>query len=169
MADKYQTLLNGERVLIEGTVTGGSVGEAGDILALGPDGRLDDSVMPVGIVADTLNAPTSETVAAGDYVNIWDDGGTVSVRLADNSNARPADGFVKEAATAPASVNVYFEGPNDNVSGKTLATRQYLGTLGQSIETPLVPATDGGKLHQYLGKSVAATSVNTDIDDHVIL
>ena len=42
MADKYQTLLNGERVLIEATVTGGTVGEAGDVLALGADGRIDD-------------------------------------------------------------------------------------------------------------------------------
>jgi len=52
MADKYNTLENGKEVNREATVVSTGVGEAGDILALGPDGKIDESVLPTGIGAD---------------------------------------------------------------------------------------------------------------------
>lgn len=52
--------------------------------ALDASGRLDSSVMPVGIGADTATIQTSEALASGDYVNIHDDvAGAFRVRKAD--------------------------------------------------------------------------------------
>jgi hypothetical protein len=164
MANRYQTLVSGESKLVEATVTSAGAGDAGEIVALDGSGRLDPSVMPVGIGADVKVLATSENLAAGDYVNIYDDSGTPKARLADQSNGRPAHGFTKAATTSPANATIYFEGSNSDLSGLTPGARQYLGTVGSPTETP---QTTG--LHQFLGIAISATEINTDIDDHVVL
>jgi len=170
MADRYQTLESGKGKLIEATVVSTGVGEAGDILALGTDGKLDESVLPVGVGPDVKVAPASENLSAGDYVNFFDaGGGTVNVRLADNSNGREAHGFVKDAVTSPANATVYFEGPNTAAASNTVGDRAYLGTSGDVITTPLDPATNVGDIHQLLGTYVDDTEINTDIDDCIQL
>ena len=77
--------------------------DAGKIPALDSSGRFDESLMPLGIGAQVDVLPASEALDAGDYVNIFSDGGVAKARKADNSNGRPADGFVSEAvASSPA-------------------------------------------------------------------
>jgi hypothetical protein len=171
MADKYQTLQNGKGKLVEATVVSTGAGEAGDILALGTDGKIDESVLPVGVGPDVKIVEAFEDLGAGDYINIFDDGGTPKARLADNSNGREAHGWLKSAALTGANATVYFEGPNDAAPAGTTGQRAYLGTGGGVITTPLdptVPANDG-KLHQLLGTYVDNSTVNTDIDDCIIL
>ena len=163
-ADKYQTIVSGEQKLITGTVTSTGVTEAGKIVALGTDGKLDPTVMPTGVAADVKNMVTSENLAAGDYVNVYSNAGVVTARLADQSNARPAHGFVTTSVTSPAPVNVYFEGVNSNRSGQTKGARQYLGTVGQSSESPF---TTG--LHQYIGLAVSTTEADTEFTDYVVM
>lgn len=171
MADKYNTLENGKEVNREATVVSTGVGEAGDILALGPDGKIDESVLPTGIGADVKVAPASENLSAGDYVNLFDAGsGVVNVRLADNSNGREAHGFVLESVTSPANATVFFEGPNTAAPSATVGNRAYLGTAGAAITTPVDPDTvANGTLHQLLGTYVDATEINTDIDDCITI
>ena len=165
MANKYQTLESGKGQLKEATVSSTGVAEAGDIVALDTTGKLDPSLLPVGVGADVKIAEASENLSPGDYVNFWDDGGTEKVRLADNSNGRDAHGFVIAAVTSGSNATVYFEGSNANLSGLTAGQRVYLGVTGDIITTPLDPVTDAGKIHQFLGVAVDATTVNTDIDD----
>lgn len=164
MVQKFVTLDAGRDKLKVATVTSAGAGNAGDIVALDTAGRLDVSVMPVGIAPDVKVAVTSENLAAGDYVNIYDVAGVPTVRLADKSNDRPAHGFVKAVSTSPANATVYFEGSNSNLSGMTVGARQYLSTVGARTETP---ATTG--LHQFLGIAVSATEINTDIDDEIVI
>lgn len=116
----------------------------------------------VSTTSDTSTLPTSQNLAAGDYVNLYDNGGTLTARLADNSNGRPAHGFVNAATTSPANAIVIFEGANANRTGLTPGARQYLGTAGQSTETPVTTGT-----HQFLGVAVSATSINTDISEEI--
>ena len=171
MADKYQTLANGKGKLIEATVASTGVAQAGDILALDGSGKIDASVLPTGVGPDGKIAEADEALSAGDYVNIFDDGGTVKVRLADNSNGREAHGFVLDAFAAAAQATVYFEGANTAVAAGTAGSRAYLGTAGAIITTPLdesLPA-NVGKLHQLLGSYVDTNEINTDIDDCIIL
>ncbi len=164
MANKYIALVSGELTNTEATVVSAGAGDAGEIVALDSTGKIDVSVLPVGVGPDVKILATSENLAAGDYVNIYDASGTPTARLADASNDRPAHGFVKASTTSPANATVYFEGPNDDLSGLTVGARIYLDTVGGVTETP---RTTG--LHQFLGYAVAATEVNTDIDDHIVL
>jgi len=165
MAQKFKTLQNGRDALKEATVVSTGVSEAGAIPALDSTGRLDESVLPVGIAADVKILECTEDLAAGKYVNIFLSGGIQKVRLADASNDRPSHGFVKEEfLTGALDAKVYFEGANDDLSGLTIGARQYLSTAGGRTETP---RTSG--LHQYLGIAISATEINTDIDDETVI
>jgi len=164
MANKYIELLNGKLATKEGKVVSTGVSDAGTIVALDSTGKLDVSVLPVGVGPDVKSAVTSEDLTAGDYVNFWNDAGTEKVRLADKSNGRDAHGFVKAAFLTGATATVYFEGPNDNLSSLTPGSRYYLDVAGAVTATP---AATG--IHQFLGIAVSPTAINTDIDDCIVL
>lgn len=172
MAQKFGTLIGGLWELIEGLVTSAGAADAGKLVALGDDGRLDDSVMPVGIGADTQVATAFELLGAGKYVQFFNDGGTFSARLADNSNNRPADGFVLEEFALGVVATVYpLDSVNTALSGLTISARYWLGTAGGVIATALDetdPANDG-KVSQYLGKAKSATELITTDSDPVVL
>lgn len=169
MADKYQTLVGGKGKLVEATVSSTGASEAGDLVGLDSSGKLDASVLPVGVGPDVKIVEATEALTAGDYVNIFDDSGVPNVRLADNSNGREAHGFVLAAFAITEMAQVFFEGPNTAAATALPGQRAYLGTAGGSITTPLDPATDTGKLHQLLGSYVDTDEINTDIDDCIIL
>lgn len=163
MADKFIELNNGKLREKEATESSTGVAEAGDIVALDSTGKIDVSMLPVGVGPDVSVLPATENLSAGDYVNIFDDGGTPSVRLADNSNSRDAHGFVKAAVTSGSNATVYFEGANDSLSGLTVGARHYLDTAGGVTST--APASPAAQISQYLGLAINATTINTDIDD----
>lgn len=167
MADKYQGLVAGREKMVEGLVTSAGVADAGKIVAAGADGRLDESLMPLGIAADVKVAIASEALSAGDYVNIYDDVGTSKCRLADASNDRPAHGFVKAAVAPAASATIYFEGSNSSLTGLTAGVLYYLGTAGNATAT--APVLPGSVIHQLLGVGIDATSINTDIQSEIVL
>lgn len=164
MAQKFKTLQNGRDALKEATVTSSGVANAGEIPALDSTGKLDESMMPVGIAADVKIMETSEDLTVGNYVNIYNASGTQKCRLADASNDRPAHGFVKEAFATAASAKIYFEGTNDDLSALTIGARYYLSTTGTITATP---RTTG--IHQFVGIAISATEVNTDIDDETVI
>lgn len=162
-AKKYIELNAGKLKQKQATVISAGAGNDGDIPALDSTGKLDVSVLPVGVGPDVAVILCSENLAAGDYVNIYDNAGTPNVRLADNSNSRDAHGFVKTAYTSGNNATVYFEGANDDLSGLTPGARQYLATAGGVTETP--PVAPGAQISQLVGYAVNATTINTDIDD----
>jgi len=170
-AKRYLELNSGKIATKQATVVSSGAGNDGDLVALNSSGKLDETVLPVGVGPDVASIVVEDTsgLAAGDYVNIFNNGGTPKVRLADNSNGREAHGFVKASYADAATAIVYFEGPNDDLSGLTPGQRVYLGTAGGVITTPLDPAVDTGSIHQLLGSATSATEVNTDIDDCIQL
>lgn len=161
---KFLNLEAGKYKLDTAIATTTGVADAAKIIRTDSTGRLDTSLLPIGVGPDVKLAPASEALGAGKYVNFWLDSGVVKVRLADSSNARDAQGFVKDAVANAAQATVFFEGPNTGLSGLTLGQRYYLGTGGTPTD---VPATTG--IHQYLGVAVDANTLNTDIDDIVVL
>lgn len=160
------TLNGGKKVLKEASASSAGAADAGEIVALDSNGLIDPSMLPS---VDVISLPSFENLAAGDYVNIFDDGGTTKIRKADNSNGRPAHGWVNEAVVSPAATNVFFEGSNANLSGLTEGARIYLGVTGGIIETPLDPSVVTGDIHQLLGIAISDTEVNTDIQDCILL
>lgn len=168
-AKKYLALNAGKIQEVQATVTSAGAADDGKIVALDSTGKLDISVMPVGIGADTATIVASEALAAGDFVNIWNDAGTAKVRKADAStSSKEAHGFVLSAVAANASATVYFQGQNTQVTGKTPGARQYLSatTPGATTETP--PSATG-QVVQMLGVAVSATSISTEIEDPITL
>lgn len=152
----------------EGQVTSAGAGDAGKIPALDSTGRLDTTLMPVGVEADTGSLLASEDLAAGNWVNVWNDGGTAKVRKADaTTTGKECDGFVLSAFTASTGALVYFEGINTQVSGRTPGTTQFLSTTaGGSVET--APSSTGNVVQQ-LGKSLSATEVQFEKSDRIEL
>ena len=62
-AKKFLRLVNGVLTEIFGVQASAGAGNAGDIVSLDDSGRIDNSMMPVGIGADTAAIPASETLA----------------------------------------------------------------------------------------------------------
>lgn len=155
---KFLSLVNG--VLTLNTSIDSSAGEtdAGKLIALDSTGKLDDTMLPSGIGADVLVAPASENLAAGDYVNLWDDTGTVKARKANaTDNTKPAHGFVKAGFSSAANATVYFEGENDSLTGLTVGTKYFLSATGGAA-TATAPSTTGNVV-QYLGMAHATTKI----------
>lgn len=168
MAQKPIQLVAGKLTQVEATVVSTGAGDAGEVVALDSSGKLDVSVLPTGVGPNVKVLLASEAIGAGKYVNIYDNGGTPNVRLADNSNGREAHGFVKDAALSAANATVYFEGTNDDLSGLTPGARQFLGTAGGVTATP--PTFAGGAaISQLVGSAISATEIDTDIDDCIVL
>lgn len=156
-AKKFLRLVAGAFTEIAATVTSSGSGNDGDLVALDSSGRLDNSVMPVGIGADTKSITASEALAAGDWVNVWNSTGA-KVRKADATTAgKEAHGFVLAAVSSGASALVYFEGTNTQVTGQTpgpVFLQTTAGTGGATIPS------GSGNVVQNLGVAVSATEVN---------
>ena len=156
-AKKFLRLVNGVLTEIFGVQSSAGAANAGDFVALDDTGRLDNSVMPVGIGADTKSIPASEALAAGDWVNVWSSTGA-KVRKADATTAgKEAHGFVLAAVSSGANALVYFEGTNTQVSGQTPGPVFLQTTAGTGGAT--IPSASGNVV-QNLGVALSATEVN---------
>lgn len=164
MAQKPLQVVAGRVTQVEATVISAGAADAGKVPALDSSGRFDTTLMPVGIGADVKVLVASEAIGAGKYVNIYNNAGTPNCRLADQSNDRPAHGYVRDAVLSLGNATVYFEGSNDDLSALTAGARQYLSTAGGVTTTP--PITG---LLQFLGIAISATEINTDIEDAIVL
>ncbi|WP_043309280.1 hypothetical protein [Pseudomonas sp. ML96] len=146
--------------------------DAGKIPALNAAGVLDNSFLPAGIGANQVVAPTSENLSAGDFVNLFDDGGTLTARKADNSNGREAWGYVEVAVTSPNDATVKrLNTVNGNRTGLTPGAQYWLGTSGGVISAPLdsTDVANANKVCQYLGRADSATELATVEEAPVIL
>lgn len=156
-AKKFLRLVNGVLTEIFGVQTSAGAGNAGDLVSLDDSGRIDNSMMPVGIGADTSTISASETLAAGDWVNVWNNSGA-KVRKADATTAgKEAHGFVLAAVTSGNPATVYFEGTNTQVTGQTPGPVYLQTTAGTGGAT--IPSASGNVV-QSIGVAVSATAVN---------
>lgn len=166
-AKKFLRLVNNVLTEVFGVQTSAGAGNAGDLVSLDDSGRIDGSMMPVGIGADTAEIDASETLSAGDYVNVWNDGGTPKVRKADATAAgKEAHGFVLDAATSGNPATVYFEGTNTQVSGQTAGPVYLSTTAGAGSSTP---PSGAGNVVQRVGFAYSATNVNFEAGQHYVL
>ena len=165
-AKKFLRLVAGVFTEIAATVTSSGAASDGDLVALDSSGRLDNSVMPVGIGTDTKTIAASEALAAGDWVNVWSSTGA-KVRKADATTAgKEAHGFVLAAVSSGANALVYFEGTNTQVSGQTPGPVYLQTTAGTGGAT--IPSASGNVV-QNLGVALSATEVNFERGTPVVL
>lgn len=142
-------------------------GDAGKIPALDSSGRIDNSMMPVGIGADTQSITASEALAAGDMVNVWNSTGA-KVRKADASTAgKEAHGFVLAAVSSGASATVYFEGTITGLTGLTPGA-QFLSAATAGTATATAP-TGSGQVVQRVGFATSPTTLNFQSQPPLVL
>lgn len=133
------------------------VGDAGKLVLLDETGKIDGTMLPNGIGEDPLLLVASESLSAGNLINIWNDSGTAKMRKADNSNGRVAHGFVTSAVSSSATGTAYGVGQiNDQLSALTPGTAYFLGTSGSL--TTSIPTTSGYVV-QYIGTTHSATAM----------
>jgi hypothetical protein len=168
MANRYLAMIAGLITEVQALVTSAGAGDAGKLVALDGAGKLDTSLMPTGVGADTQSIVSSENLAAGDLVNVFNSAGTPKVRKADASTSgKEANGFVLAVVVAPAAATVYFEGSNTQVTGLT-GGKQYLDPANPGRTTHTAPTT-AGQLVQPVGSATAAAVLNFESGTPVLL
>lgn len=166
--NKYIANVGGNLTEVAGLQSSAGAGDAGKIPALDSTGRIDSTMMPVGVVADTKAIACTENLAAGDFVNVYNSSG-LKCRKADASGgvAKKAHGFVLAGVTSGQDATVYFEGTNTQVSGFTPGATVYLSaTPGAATATAPSTATH---IVQELGAALAATEISFEPQRPVVL
>lgn len=139
-------------------ITSAGAADEGKITALDASGRLSTTFMPVGVAIETQALVASEALAAGDWVNLWDDAGAFKCRKADATTAgKEAHGFVLAAVAAAATATVFLEGTNTALTGQTPGVKFLSITAGAGSATA---PTAAGNVVQRLGVATSATTVN---------
>ncbi len=161
---KYLSNNNGVITEVVANQASAGAADAGKIVALDDQGRLDNSMMPVGIGADTALIVTSEALVAGDWVNIHNSTGA-KARKADAASGKECHGFVLAAVTSGGNATVYFEGTNNMVSAQTPG-QVFLGNAGAGAAAA---PTAAGAIVQRIGIAVSATAVNFERSQPIVL
>ncbi len=164
---------NGNLLEFTGVVVSAGAADTGRIPALDATGRLDPTTMPVGIVANTKAILVNDGagLAAGDFVNVFNNAGTINCRKADASvasSARIAHGYVKSAFANAATATVYFDDENASLAGMTPGARQYLSVTTPGGVQAAIPTT-AGHTAQSLGTAITATTMDVEITDSPVV
>lgn len=159
-------LVSGVKKWISSIQTSAGAGDAGKVPALNSSGQLDITMFPSGL-ANTIIAPASEDLAAGDLVNLWDNAGTISLRKADASTAaKRAHGMTLAAFLTGASVTAYKDGAVTGLSGLTKGAEYYLSTTpgGLALVAAVAGYTSSGNLVQHIGVAESTSKLQLSID-----
>lgn len=166
MAQKYLKNNGGQYAEQEATVSSTGVAEAGKIVALDNAGKLDPTLMPTGIGAQTQAMLCSENLTAGNLINIYDNAGVTTARKADCSNGRRAHGFVLSGFTSGTTATIYLDDSLTGLSSLTVGVPYYLAINGQA--SPTAPTT-AGYISQEVGIAVSATVISFEPQQPITL
>lgn len=156
---KFLSRISGKTKEVTPITTSSGAGDASKIPQTDSDGRFHISLMPSGIGPATVVLPASEALSAGNFVNIWNDAGTIKVRKSDATTAgKEADGFVLSAVSSSANATVYKRGTNTSMAGLTAGSEYYLSTTAGGV-TALPGPTGAGNVSQFIGKATSATEL----------
>ena len=137
--------------------TGGS-GDANKIAAFDASGKLTAAMMPAGIGPDVFTCTVGAgALSAGQLVAIVNSSGVPNADPADNTNSRPAFGYVNAAFSAAATATVYKYGTITGLTGLTIGGLCFLGTAGAITQTPVAPGS--GYISQVIGVASSSTTV----------
>lgn len=140
-------------------------GDASKAVQTDSGGKLDITLMPTGIGADTQSIITSEALAAGDFVNIYNNASVRTCRKAiATDNTKPAHGFVLAGVGSAASATVFVRGLNTLVAlgsftSADLGKKAFLSPTTSGGAANTIPTTTG-QIAQVLGtvENIGATA-----------
>lgn len=118
---------------------------ADSIVATGADGKIDVSMLPVGVGPEVRVVAAFEDLTAGNFVNLFLSGGVIKARKADaTTSGKPAHGFVLSNVTAPANATVFgLSNTNTALSGLTIGSVYYLSTTPGGVMIAPGPVGSG--------------------------
>ena len=170
MAQKFLRIdTNGNLAELEATTTSSGAADAGEIVALNDDGKIDPSMLPdEALSPEIMSVVAGEDLNAGDIVYIYDDAGTVKAKKAAATDpSKAAVGFVKDSAATGANVNVYFEGMITGLSGLTVGAVYFLSdTTPGAVQAN--PPTVAGHYVQRIGTAVSATEIQFERSQPIV-
>jgi hypothetical protein len=140
---------------VEGLVTSSGASDSGKIPALNAKGEIDKTMLPN---VEIKNLPSGENLTAGDYVYVDSSGDVRKASGAAAGNA--ARGYVEDNVTAPANVDVYFDGTNASLSGLTVGDQYFLDDTTPGGITNTAPV-GANKIIQSVGWAISATEIPT--------
>ena len=160
----FDTVANRFKSMIAVVVSAGAA-DAGKPVALDSTGKLDSTLLP-GSAIDSAEA--SEAIAAGEAVNVWDDGGTRKIRKADASNGRRADGFATEAIASAATGKFDTDGKAAVAAAGVIGTRYYLSAATAGAITATAP-TAATEIVQSVGIACDAGVLQIELDEDYLI
>ena len=167
-AKKYIKLDDSNKNMAEESAVETSTGasDEGKIVALNTSGKIDDTMMPAGIGAETVVAPASEALTANDIVNLFDDSGTIKARKADATDAtKPAHGYVQADVLSGSNATVYFEGYLPG-TGFTVGSVYFLATTAGGNTT--TPPSSSGNVWQSVGVAVSTSEIDFNPENPIV-
>ena len=139
------------------------------VVSTGPGGTIDPSLLPV---SGASTAITGEAIAAGAYVYIKMSGSPSAPTLFNavwSSGGNQAIGFVLNSYPTPGTTATYYDGgQNTSVSGISVGERYYGDPTTPGGYTATVP-TGAGVLSQFLGTGSESNTIESDIQDSIVL
>lgn len=166
---KFLTKVSGLNKLVTAITATTGASDANKILATDSTGKIDASFMPPGVELAVESIACSESLTAGDFINIYDNAGTRTVRLADASTDKPAHGFVLEGFTSGATASIYTRGTNNQLAGLTPGARYFLSASVPGDPDATAPAETSGYIHQVLGPAIDSSTIQFEYDDPVYI
>lgn len=154
---KYLEQNGGQIREVQPVTTSSGATDATKIAQLDATGKWDITLMPSGIGVPTVALTASETLAAGDLVNIWNNAGAANARKADCSNGRRCHGYVLSGASSGTTATVYVQDNLTGLSGLTPGAAYYLSTTGAYSAT--APSTSG-QISQEIGTAISTTVIS---------
>ena len=141
--------------------TSSGVGDAGKLVALASDGLISPTMLQS---TETLSLVASENLAAGDFVNFWNDTGTLKMRKAVNTaSSTRADAYVKSSVTSGNAGIAYRDsGTLTGLSSLTVGSPYFLGTGGGITTTP---PSASGSIVQLVGTAKSTTELIVRIEE----
>jgi hypothetical protein len=164
---KYIEQVGGQLRERSGLAASAGAADAGKIVQLDAQGKLDSTVMPVGVGADTQIIAASEALTAGDFVNIHNSTGAKARKADAATPGKEAHGFVLATVTSGSNATVYFEGTNNQVTGQTPGV-VFLSAAAPGQAVNAAPAT-AGQFVQQIGLATSATAINFQFQPSIVL
>lgn len=153
---------------ISGATTSSGVVDAGKFTQLGLTGKLDLSFFPEWFGNSEVSIiEASESLSAGDIVNIYDYNGSKCRKAYAGYYGKEANGFVSSSVISGTTTAVYYNGVNSQVSGLTTG-KQFLSTTTSGICTSTIPY-GSGNVFQVVGFATSATSMVFQRETPIVL
>lgn len=169
-APKYLAWLSGRRSEVTALQTSAGAGDADKIVATGPGGTLDPSLMPPGIVPDQFAGTSNGAITIRDLCSVDLTTGLIS-RASAAAGGKQCDGWAQSSVATGQPITIQLEGKLTGLSGLTPGARYFLSdsTPGSYMIAPGPVTTTAGKLAQYIGTAMSATVLNFEPEDSTVL